>query len=142
MDRALRRKLGAMPLRRLRELQHDLKQLVAELEGQPRREIDIAVEHSGDPSLVASVLRTIGDPNGNDWYQVECIYCSAERCARCPHGDFRFQYRRNKRKGTVSKKYVGTMAFSHELIERLKAGVRNPVAAYVFYEKPDSGKAT
>jgi hypothetical protein len=92
--------------------------------------------------LVASVLRVIGDPNSGDWYQVERIYCSAERCPRCPHGDFRFRYRRNKRKDTLSVKYMGTMAFSYEVIEELRAGVRKPIAAYILKTKPDSNKAS
>jgi hypothetical protein len=72
-----------------------------------------------------------------DW-----IYCSAERCPRCPHGDFRFRYGRNKRKDTLSVKYMGTMAFSYEVIEGLRAGVRKPAAAYIMETKPDSNKSS
>jgi hypothetical protein len=122
-----------MPLRKLREFHQELGQLVRGIANQPPRDIDIAFDHTGDPSVVAKVLRVIGEPTSSAWYQVERIYCSKERCPRCPHGDFAFQYRRNKRKGTTSKRYVATTAFGQEVIDRLTAGVRKPAAAYVLH---------
>jgi hypothetical protein len=139
MDKNLRRMLKAMPVRKLRDLQQELDQLVREVANQPPRETDVAFDHTGDPSLVAKVLRIIGYPNSGSWYQVERIYCSPERCPRCPHGDFKFRYRHNKRKGTTSKKYVARMAFEQEVIDRLKAGVRKPAAAYAV-EVQDASK--
>jgi hypothetical protein len=116
-----------MPLRKLRAFVHDLQTLIAELENSPRREIDIATEHTGDPALVAGVLRTDGDPKSGKWYQVERIYCSIERCPSCPHGDFQYRYQCRK-DGKVSKRYVCTMAIGHETIEWMRECVRQGVA--------------
>ena len=123
MDKRTRQKYWAFPLRKLRRLSGDLQELIFELESGPRREIDIAVDHNGDdPTLIAQVLRTEGDPKSNHWYQVERIFCSTERCPSCPHGDFRYRYRRSKN-GKITKKYTGKMAFDHETIERLSADI-------------------
>ena len=123
MNKRHKEKYAAMSLKTLRELRDDLSEIIREQEAQPRREIDIAAEHTGDPALIARVLRTVGDPNSGRWHQVERIYCTFERCPRCPHGDFRYRYQRNKRKGTITVDYVGTQVFDHELIERLKARI-------------------
>jgi hypothetical protein len=131
MDKRLRRRFEAMPLGGLHRLIDDLQELLVELENHPPREVDIAADHR-DPKLIAKVLRVEGDPHTSNWYQIERIYCSSQRCARCPHGDFRFRYQRNKQRGTITKKLSGTMAFSHETREQLNAGVREPVYVFEF----------
>jgi hypothetical protein len=61
MNRMQRRKFEVMPLSKLRRLRDELQILVSELENGPRREIDIATAHTGDPALIDQVLRIIGD---------------------------------------------------------------------------------
>lgn len=139
MNKQLRQKYTAMPLRELRRFARDLQRLIAEVESKPRREIDIATEHSGDPTLVDRVSRVEGNTQDQKWYQVERICCSRERCPSCPHGDFRYRYQRSKH-GKITKKYVGTMAFDSETIERLMAGVRNPIAVYRIDTSRDADK--
>src|SRR5262249_36239927 len=139
MDKRLLQKYRGISLRKLRRFAGDLQELIADLGSSPVREIDIATEHSGDPAFVARVLRTDGDPESGRWYQVERIYCSVERCPACPHGDFKYRYQRSK-KGTISKKYMSTMALSHEIIEWLRAGV-SPGFAYELETIPNGDKA-
>ena len=118
MDRMQRRKFEMMPLSKLRQLRDDLQKLVSELENSPRREIDIATAHTGDPALTVQVLRIIGDKNSNKWGQVERILCSLERCPNCPHGDFTYEYRKNKKSGAGKVIYKGE-AFSQEALDKL-----------------------
>ena len=89
-----------MPLSKLRQLRNDLDILISEIENGPRREIDIAEDHTGDPALIAEVVRVEGDKTSGKWYQVERIYCSLERCPNCPHGDFWYEYQVNKKRKT------------------------------------------
>lgn len=126
----MRQRFQSMPLGELRSLAGELQQLIGELEAGPRREIDLIAEHSGDPALVARILRIEGDPKSSNWYQIERIYCSVERCPECPHGDYRFRYQQNKRKKTLKKTFIAKMAFDHETIENIKRNVRPPVATY------------
>ena len=142
MNKRTRKEFEAMPLQKLHRLRTDVDRFIAEIEGGPQREIDIAFEHS-DPALVGRVLRTIGDPGAGTRYQIERIYCSIEKCPRCPHGDFWFRYRRSGNKGTLKKECVGfgaPMAFDHELLEQMKGGLREPVS-YIFTKEPNQ-KAT
>ena len=124
MNSVQRRKYHAMPLFELRRLRDGINFCIQQLEQSERREIDIAYEHTGDPERTARVVRIIGDPNSGKWSQVEQVFCSAERCPHCPHGDFLYRYRRNKRRGTTSVKYGGTMAFRDETIQHLRRNVR------------------
>lgn len=118
MNRMQRRKFEMMPLSELRRLRDDLQKLVSELENSPRREIDIATAQTGDPALTAQVLRIIGDKNSNKWGQVERILCSSERCPNCPHGDFRYEYWKNKKSGVIKVIYKGK-AFPQEALDKL-----------------------
>jgi len=56
MNRMRRRKFEAMALSELWQLRDDLQAIISELENGPRREIDIATEHTGDPALIAQIL--------------------------------------------------------------------------------------
>jgi|SRR6266850_4515000 len=107
MNRMQRRKFEMMPLSELRRLRDDLQKLVFQLENSPRREIDIATAHTGDPALTVQVLRINGDKNSNKWGQVERILCSLEGCLNCPHGDFKYEYRKNKKSGAIKVIYKG-----------------------------------
>jgi len=124
MNLVRREKYDAMPLGELRRLRDSINRRIQQIEQGDRREIDIAYEHAGSPEQTARILGIIGDPYSGKWSQVERVFCSTERCPHCPHGDFLYRYRRNKRRGTTSAKYVGTMAFSDETIQHLRAGVR------------------
>jgi hypothetical protein len=125
-DQLLQR-LRRKPLKHLRQLSADIQSLIQELEGTPvRRDIDIASQHEGKPELIHSVSRTIGDKTTGHWRQVEMIYCCLERCPQCPHGEFIFQYRRNKRTGTVTVNFGGWPALDSKTLEWLRLGVRDP----------------
>lgn len=115
-----------MPLRDLRKLRDYLADLIATLENGPRREIDIAMEHAGKLEMIARVLRTEGDRNSSSWIQVERIFCSPPKCSACPHGDYFYRYRRNK-KGTVTVQYLGKAFLEHEDLEWLEEGIRDPI---------------
>lgn len=106
MHAALRKRLAGRSLNYLRRLRGDVDALIAELERGPQREVDIAASFTGDPRFVAKVIRVEGVPDTSMWYQVR-IYCSLEHCTSCPHGDYGYRYRRNKRRRTVTVEYVG-----------------------------------
>jgi hypothetical protein len=126
----LRQHLRKLPLKYLRELVTDAQSLIRDLEAAPvRREIDIAAEHDDNVDLIHSVVRTIGDRATGRWRQVEKIYCSLEHCPRCPHGEFIFRYRRNKRKKHVTVTFVGTPGLPNEVLEQMRLDIRPPVAA-------------
>ena len=129
-----------MSLKTLRRFAVDLQHLIEEFQSYPPREIDIASEHNGNPALVAQILRTDGNPKGIKWYQVERIYCSAERCLSCPHGDFKYRYQRSKN-GRISKKYVCTMAINNETIKWMRLTVKQGVA-YELGSVSDGDEAT
>jgi hypothetical protein len=130
MHSATRTKLIAMPLIKLRKLRSDLDSLIREVETASRREIDIAAEHSGSPAMIHEVLELKGTRGASRWRQLEKIYCSAERCQRCPHGPFWYEYRTNKREKTVVVKFAGKSIFDYEVLRDLRRNVR-PGKAYV-----------
>lgn len=107
VNRTRRLKYEKMSLAELRHLRDELQILTTELENGPRREIDIATDHTGDPALVSQVLRVDGDKTSGKWFQVERIFCSTEKCPKCPHGAYHYEYRYNKRKGTTTVRYRG-----------------------------------
>ena len=107
MNKMRRRKFEAMSLSELWRLRDDLQNIISELENSPRREIDIATNHTGDPALIARILRVDGDKSRGKWFQVERIFCSIERCADCPHGDFWYEYSQSKKHRTTKVKYRG-----------------------------------
>jgi len=98
---------------------NDWEAIISEIEKGPRREIDIADEHTGDPTPIASEILLDGDKEQGRWYQRERIYCSLERCPNCPHGDYFYAYRRNKRRGTVTVQFGGIPVFKREDIENM-----------------------
>ncbi len=114
-----RRKYEKMSLSALRKLRDDLQVIITELEKAPPREIDIATDHTGDPDLIEQVLQVFGDRTSGKWIQVERIFCSKEKCPECPHGDYHYEYRYNKKKGTTSVRYKGK-GFSKEALDNLR----------------------
>ena len=124
-----RQRLRTIPLKHLRELLAAVQSRIEELERLPaRREIDIAADHTGDKELIHAVLWTVGDQTTGRWRQSETIYCCPERCPSCPHGEFLFRYRRNKRKGTLTVTFVGFPALDDEVLEQMHSEVRAPHA--------------
>ena len=82
----------------------ELEIVISEIESGPRREIDIADSHIGDPALIANSTLLRGKRGEGRWSVRESIYCSLERCPNCPHGDYLYEYFRYKRKGIVRVK--------------------------------------
>jgi hypothetical protein len=133
--------LRRMPLRRLRELAADVESVIHELESSTlRREIDIAEEHDGNASLIHSVVRKIGNEKTGRWRQVEWIYCCSQHCPRCPHGEFVFRYRRNRRKHTTNVSFVGMPALDDKTLEWMRSTVRQAVPYVVHVSKDDLKK--
>ena len=118
MNRMRRRKFEVMPLSKLRRLRDELQILVSELENGPRREIDIATAHTDDPALIDQVLRIIGDETSSTWVQVERIFCSLDRCPNCQHGEFMYEYRKNRKSGTTKVSFKG-IPFSQQALDNL-----------------------
>ncbi len=129
MHSSRRKQLVALPISKLRSMHKQLGDLISELESGPLRDVDIASSHGGGQELVASQVDISGDPNGAAWQEVLRLYCSKDRCLRCPHGDFIFRFRRS-RKGVVNVKYVGQRVFSAETIERMRRHAKAPMAIY------------
>ena len=129
MNSSRRKQLVALPMSKLRLMHKQLGDLISELESGPPRDIDIATSYGGDQELVASRVDISGDPNGAVWQEVLRIYCSTDRCLRCPHGDFIFRCRRSRR-GVVNVKYLGKRVFSPETIERVRRHAKAPIAIY------------
>lgn len=96
-----------MPLSKLRCLRDELEALISRFENGLPREIDIAMAHTGAPALIAQVLRVWDEETNSKWIQAERIFCSLEKCPNCPHGDFMYEYKRNKKLGTISVRYKG-----------------------------------
>jgi hypothetical protein len=124
MHTAMRSKLIAMPLAKLRKLRSDLDLLVRELENGPKREVDIAWDHTGVASLISKVLEVKQKDPGRRWQQLEKIYCSAERCQKCPHGPYLYEYRANRQRKTTAVRFRGALAFDYDVLQELKKNAR------------------
>jgi hypothetical protein len=96
----------------------DLKVLISEIESGPRREIDIADQHTGNPTFIARSVLLDGERGKGRWYVRESIYCSLERCPNCPHREYAYTYSYNKRKRIATVKFTGIPVFE---IDDLKA---------------------
>lgn len=135
----LRQRLSRMPLKHLRDIADHVQSLIQKLEGASiRREIDIAADHEGNVDLIHSIVRTMGNQRAGRWQQVEKIYCCREHCPRCPHGEFIFRYRRNKRKRSVTVTFVGMPALPNDILEQMQSDVRDP-HPYLISIAPDGG---
>ena len=117
-------KCETIPLSKLRQWRNELavqinnlNAIISAIEKGPRREIDIADEHTGDPALIAYAVLLGGDKEKGSWRQRERIYCSLEKCPSCPHGEYFYAYRRNKKRGTVTVKFCEEAVFKLEDIE-------------------------
>ena len=120
MHQNRRRSLMAKSLVWLRQYREDLDAVIGELESVPeRREIDIAAEHSGEPDLVGEVLDVQDEGRWRE--QLQTIYCSTDRCPRCPHGPYWYTYRQNVRKGTTSIRYAGRPFVDMKLVDAAMA---------------------
>lgn len=97
-------------------------------------EYDIAREHSGEPDLVAEVLET-RERGGGYTTVLQTIYCSRKRCARCPHGPYRYAIRRNKRRQTRMVSYVG-MVVSRGVLQRIASQAKPLLYAYQVVPRP------
>jgi hypothetical protein len=122
MSKITREFLKTLSLRELRRIAQAISELICEIDSEPRREIDIAAEHTGDPDMIYQAL-PLNERRRGRWKQQELIYCSKERCPHCPHGEFVFSYRENRRKKTRSVEYLGQPLLPSEVIRGMKAGL-------------------
>ena len=128
MNKIQRKKYKSMSLRRLRNLRDELDAIISELDALPHlREIDIAIEHSGNVSLIHEVVAIKGTKESGRWRQQESIYCSQERCPRCPHGPHWYRYRANKKRKSVTATFEGTPVFDHKMLLEMLKKARPPI---------------
>jgi len=114
-----RRKFERMSLAAaLRTLRDDVQVVIAEIERGDRRELDIASDHTGDPSLIAEVLEVRGDKASGKWIEVRRIYCSPERCPQCPHGDYWYECRDRRATGTSTVRLIDS-GFHRDAVDRI-----------------------
>jgi hypothetical protein len=121
------KKYRAMSLRKLKQLRNDIQMIIDEIESDPiPRNVDIGENFRGEPDLIAEVLRKNNYKKDSKWYQVQTIYCSAQRCKRCPHGPFHYLYRRKKKTGEVTVKYIGEPVFDPRLVAKASKSAKAP----------------
>ena len=101
MHHMRRKSLRFKSLGHLRQLRRDISLIIEELEGEPRRDIDIAEEFDGSPRLLAEDIEDRPESaSRNTTVRAQKIFCSDSHCDRCPHGPFLFEYPRGS-KGKV-----------------------------------------
>jgi hypothetical protein len=63
----------------------ELDAVIARIEslGVPR-DIDIGADFSGNDELIAEVIRKSPTEKPGVWCQIQTIYCSRDKCGRCP----------------------------------------------------------
>lgn len=125
-----------MPIKRLKALIPEIDTIIKGRENiATRSDEEIAIEHDGQPHLIHSVTRIIGDKASGRWQQIEMIFCCAEHCPRCPHGEFRYRYRTNKTKGTTTVDFIGEPGLPSAILESMRDDIRQPQAYAVKIEK-------
>ena len=106
-------------LKELKTKAAELEAVIHEIEKGERREIDIADSNTGDPVLVSNSILLDGERGKGRWYVRESIYCSLEKCPNCPHGEYFYEYRYNKRKHAMNVRFRGIPAFKTEDLEAM-----------------------
>ena len=119
-----------MPLVKLRKLRSELAALIRDLETHPPREVDVAYDHHALPGQTCQILAVKQVIPGRKWRQLEKVFCCEERCKRCPHGPYWYEYRANTRRRTVTVTFKGAPAFDYEVLQELKSRTR-PGKAYI-----------
>ena len=116
-----------MSLRTLKQLWDDIQIIIDEIESNPiPRNVDIGKNFSGEPDLVAEVLRKDDYKKDSKWCQVQTIYCSPQRCKWWPRGPFYYLYRWKKKTGEVTVKYLGEPVFEPRLVTKDFKSVKPP----------------
>jgi hypothetical protein len=125
MHHSRHEKYSRMTLPYLKRLRDDIQATINQLESAPvRPEADIGAEYTGAPELIATLVHTTKGKKDGRWRQLQTIYCSKERCARCPHGPYWYSYSENRQKKTVVVKYKGMLYFSLEALRTQEDNVR------------------
>lgn len=125
MHRSRREKYSNMTLPYLRRLHDDIQTMITELESAPLpREADIGAEYKGAPELIAEVVRAMKGKKQGHWKQLQTVYCSTERCPRCPHGPYWYGYSENKREKSISVKYEGMPYFNLQALRAEEKNIR------------------
>lgn len=125
MHHSRHEKYSRMTLPYLKRLRDDIQAIINQLESAPvRQEADIGAEYAGAPELIAEVVQTTKGKKDGRRRQLQTIYCSNERCARCPHGPYWYSYSENRRKKTVVVKYEGMLYFSLEALRAQRNNIR------------------
>jgi hypothetical protein len=112
---AWKRRLSKLPRVALLAIKDDITKMLED--GHFDIEIEIASMHC-DPTLVH---RTITDQGER---KLQEIFCSRERCARCPHGPFWFVFRSSKKGTTV--RFQSAPPLPPDLIDQMGRDLRTP----------------
>lgn len=131
-------KLRRQSIQELETLIKAAQEVISEKRAAPD-ELDIAREHSCEPKLTAEVVETRKQGAGFT-RELRKIYCSAQRCPRCPHGPYWYSIRENKRRGTRAVRFTGAPVFSREDIERIQRQARPPIAVFEIVPQAREGK--
>ena len=108
MHHSRRQSLRSKSLGHLRQHRRDISLIIKELEGEPRRDIDIAEEFDGSPRLLAEDIEDRPEQAlKNTTVRVQKIFCSDSHCDRRPHRPFLFKYSRGSRESKVKVRYLG-----------------------------------
>jgi hypothetical protein len=76
------------------------------------REVDIASKFNGEEGLVSELIyKTRKKSEKEIWIHTQLIFCSINKCSKCPHGPYNFEYRNNVNGETVVK-WIGTPFFN------------------------------
>jgi len=131
-------KLRRHSIQQLETLVKAAQEVISQKKAAPD-ELDIAREHACEPDLTAEVVETRKQGAGHT-RELRRIYCSAQRCPRCPHGPYWYSIRENKRRRTRAVRFSGAPVFSRELIERIQQQARPPIAVFEIVARPRQGK--
>lgn len=116
---AWKKRLSKLTRVQLIELEGGIKKLLEE--GVFDAEFEIASRYCGSPQRVH---RTIVDHGRR---KLQEIYCSEDRCSKCPHGPFWFAFRSSKRHGTKVH-FQSAPALPPGVIEQMNDDIRAPIA--------------
>jgi hypothetical protein len=129
------KKILSITTRSLLELKEEIDKELEERKNRPISENDIAENFKGEEELIAKLYSREPYPKDESRFLVRAkIFCSKEKCEKCPHGPFLFRYKYYK-SGALKVEYKGKLLFDADLLEKLERELENqPPPAIVPWE--------
>jgi hypothetical protein len=130
------KKILSMATKNLLELKEAIDKELEERKNRPISEDDIAENFKGEDELIAKLYEREPCPRSKNRFHVSAkIFCSKEKCDKCPHGPFFFEYKYDK-SGTLEVAYEGRPAFDLDFLEKRERELDNlPPPAIVPFEE-------